>query len=116
MHLLFWLTLIPFVTGWVGENSFAPWPVALYGFVLLSAASAYFILARALISRHGEGSPLGNALGRDFKGKVSIVIYVAAISFAFVERWVACGLYVAVAVIWLIPDRWIERALADRTT
>jgi len=115
MHLLFWLTLIPFVTSWMGENRFAPWPVALYGAVLLSAAIAYFILVRALISRHGRDSTLANALGRDFKGKVSIVIYVVAISLAFVERWVACGLYIAVAVMWLIPDRRIERVLADRT-
>jgi len=115
MHLLFWLSLIPFVTSWMGERRFAPWPVALYGAVLLSAAIAYFILVRALISRHGRDSTLANALGRDFKGKVSIVIYVVAISLAFVERWVACGLYIAVAVMWLIPDRRIERVLADRT-
>jgi uncharacterized membrane protein len=112
LHLLFWLSLIPFATGWMGENNFASWPVALYGLVLLLAGIAYFILTRALISLHGRDSNLATALGRDFKGKVSIVIYLLAIPLAFVSSWLACGLYVLVAVIWFIPDRRIEKILA----
>ena len=106
-----WLSLIPFVTGWMGENDFAAWPVALYGTVLLLAAVAYFILTRALIALHGRDSVLATAVGRDFKGKVSVVIYLAAIPLAFVNAWLACGLYVLVAVLWLIPDRRIEKTL-----
>ena len=113
LHLLFWLSLIPFVTGWMGENNFASWPVALYGVVLLGAAIAYFILTRALIALHGRDSVLATAVGRDFKGKVSVVIYAAAIPLAFVNSWFACGLYVLVAVMWLIPDRRIEKTLAQ---
>ena len=113
LHLLFWLSLIPFVTGWMGENHFAALPVALYGVVLLFAAIAYFILARILISYHGRDSALAKALGRDFKGKVSVVFYAAAILLSFVNSWLACALYVLVAVMWLIPDRRIERALAE---
>jgi uncharacterized membrane protein len=112
LHLLFWLSLTPFVTAWMGETHFAAWPVALYGIVLLLAAIAYYILVRALISLHGNDSPLAVALGRDFKGKVSIVMYLAAIPLAFVNPGLACGLFVFVAVLWLIPDRRIERALA----
>ncbi|MDQ3806020.1 MAG: TMEM175 family protein [Acidobacteriota bacterium] len=115
LHLLFWLSLIPFVTGWMGENNFAALPVALYGAVLLLAACAYFILARALVSHHGGDSELAHALGRDFKGRVSVACYAAAIPLAFVRPWLACGLYVAVAIMWLIPDRRIEQALAERT-
>ena len=111
LHLLFWLSLIPFVTGWMGENQFAAWPVALYGVVLLFAAVAYFILTRALISLHGANSILANALGRDVKGKVSVVIYLAAIPLALVNSWLAFALYVLVAVVWLIPDRRIEKTL-----
>jgi uncharacterized membrane protein len=113
MHLLFWLSLIPFVTGWMGENQFADWPVALYGAVLLFAAVAYFILAQTLISLHGKDSVLATALGRDFKGKVSIVIYLVAIPLAFINSWLACGLYFFVAIIWLIPDRRIEKNLTS---
>ena len=112
LHLLFWLSLIPFVTGWMGENNFAPLPVALYGVVLLLAAIAYFILTRSLLSIHEEDSVLATALGRDFKGKISVVIYLLAIPLAFVSSWIAGGLYVAVAVIWLIPDRRIERTIS----
>jgi len=112
LHLLFWLSLIPFVTSWVGENDFAPWPVALYGVVLLCAAVAYYILARALLALHGQGSVLASALGSDFKGKVSILIYAVAIPLSFVNSWLAGALYVLVAVIWLIPDPRIERRLA----
>jgi uncharacterized membrane protein len=113
LHLLFWLSLIPFVTGWMGENHFAAWPVALYGVVLLLAAIAYFVLARTLVSYHGRDSALAKALGKDFKGKASVVFYAAAIPLAFVNSWLACALYVFVAVMWLIPDRRIEQALAD---
>jgi uncharacterized membrane protein len=111
LHLLFWLSLIPFTTAWMGENQFAAWPVALYGVVLLLAAVAYFILVRALISLHGQGSTLATAIGRDFKGKVSVAIYAVAILLALVNSWLAFGLYVVVAVIWLIPDRRIEKTL-----
>jgi uncharacterized membrane protein len=116
LHLLFWLSMIPFVTGWMGENSFAAVPVALYGAVLLMAACAYYILARALVSRHGRDSELAHALGRDLKGRVSVACYAAAIPLAFVSPWLACGLYVVVAVMWLIPDRRIERELAGRAS
>jgi uncharacterized membrane protein len=112
LHLLFWLSLVPFVTGWMGENNFAAWPLALYGVVLLLAACAYYILTLALIAQHGQDSELAVALGSDFKGKVSIVIYVVAILLAFVNEWLAGALYVLVAIIWLIPDRRIEKVMA----
>jgi uncharacterized membrane protein len=111
LHLLFWLSLTPFVTSWMGEN-FAALSVALYGVVLLLSGCAYFILARALIVLHGEDSPLAIALGRDFKGKLSIVFYAVAIPLSFVVPSAACAVYVLVAVMWLIPDRRIERVLA----
>ena len=113
LHLLFWLSLIPFVTSWLGENPFAPWPVALYGVPLLLAGVAYYILARTLIAHHGHDSPLALALGQDFKGKISVVIYAVAIPLAFVNTWFACALYVVVAIMWLIPDRRIEKILAQ---
>jgi len=113
LHLLFWLSLIPFVTGWMGENHFAAVPVALYGAVLLMAGLAYFILARALAAHHGKDSKLAMALGKDAKGIASLVIYAAAIPLAFVNSWIAFGMYVLVAVIWFIPDRRIERTLAE---
>lgn len=112
LHLLFWLSLTPFVTGWMGENRFAALPVALYGVVLLGAAIAYYILSRSLISHHGADSELASAIGNDFKGKISVGFYVAAIPLAFVHPLVACALYVTVAVMWLIPDRRIERKLS----
>jgi uncharacterized membrane protein len=112
LHLLFWLSIVPFVTGWMGENRFTAWPVALYGVVQLFAAIAYFILVRSLIHLHGGSSVLAAAVGRDFKGKASLVIYVAAIPLSFLSSWIACGLYVLVAVMWLTPDRRIERKLA----
>jgi uncharacterized membrane protein len=112
LHLLFWLSLVPFVTGWMGETQFAARPVALYGTVLLLAAVAYYILTRTLISLHGRDSVLASAVGRDFKGKVSVVIYAGAILLAFVNSWSACALYVLVAIMWLIPDRRIEKTLA----
>src|SRR6185295_8549232 len=104
MHLLFWLSLIPFTTAWMGENHFAARPVALYGVVLLFAACAYFILVHALLAHHGKNSVLSTAIGSDFKGKISIVIYVAAILLSFVNPLYACMLYVVVAIMWLIPD------------
>jgi len=111
LHLLFWLSLIPFVTGWMGENHFASMTVALYGAVLLLSAIAYFILSRALIRHDGDASTLARALGGDSKGKVSVVLYVAAIALAFVNRWLSLALYVGVAVMWLVPDRRIEKVL-----
>ena len=111
LHLLFWLSLTPFVTSWMGENHFAAGPVALYGVVLLFSACAYFILTRALIALHGTDSPLATALGRDFKGKVSVVFYAVAIPLSFLVPSLACAVYVLVAVMWLIPDRRIERVL-----
>jgi uncharacterized membrane protein len=111
LHLLFWLSLIPFVTGWMGENHFAPMTVALYGAVLLLSAIAYFVLSRALIRHDGDTSTLARALGGDFKGKVSVALYVTAIALAFVNRWLSLALYVAVAVMWLVPDRRIEKVL-----
>jgi uncharacterized membrane protein len=113
LHLLFWLSLIPFVTGWMGENHFTALPVALYGTVLLLAACAYFILSRTLIAHHGKDSALAIAVGRDSKGQISVVIYAVAIALAFVNSWFACALYVLVAAMWLIPDRRIEKTLAS---
>jgi uncharacterized membrane protein len=113
LHLLFWLSLVPFVTGWVGENNFASWPVACYGVVLLFAAIAYFILTRVLIALHGRDSVLATAVGRDFKGKVSVVIYLSAIPISFVNSRFAFALYVLVTVMWLIPDRRIEKTLSE---
>src|SRR5260370_5101094 len=112
LHLLFWLSLTPFVTGWMGENRFAAVPAALYGVVLLCAAIAYFILARSLLSIHAPDSVLATALGADFKGKISMVIYLFAIPLAFVRSWLACALYVLVAVMWLVPDRRILKTIA----
>jgi uncharacterized membrane protein len=110
LHLLFWLSLIPFVTAWMGENHFTTWPVALYGCVLLLAAIAYSILVRALLASHGN-QLLASALGSDLKGKISIVGYLVAIPVAFVRPWAACLIYVVIAITWLIPDRRIERTI-----
>jgi uncharacterized membrane protein len=112
LHLLFWLSLIPFVTNWMGENHFAPWPVALYGTVLVFAGIAYFILTQTLIALHGRDSTIATALGGDFKGKISVVLYLFAIPLAFVQTGISCGVYLFVAIIWLIPDRRIEKTLA----
>jgi len=111
LHLLFWLSLTPFVTAWMGENHFTAWPVALYGVVLTGSAIAYYILVRALLAVHGEESVLAAAIRSDFKGKVSIVIYLVAMPFAFVNSWLACSCYLLVALIWLVPDPRIERTL-----
>ena len=112
LHLLFWLSLVPFVTGWMGENHFAPAPTALYGVVLLMAAIAYYILQRAILRKQGPASLLAVAVGRDLKGKLSPVIYAVAIPSAFVRPWIAGALYVAVAMMWLVPDPRIERRLS----
>lgn len=111
LHLLFWLSLVPFVTGWMGENHVAPEPAALYGMVMLGAAIAYTILQVALVRHHGPDSGLARALGRDMKGKVSLVSYALAIPLAFVDRWISVAIYVFVASLWLIPDRRIESRL-----
>ena len=116
LHLLFWLSLIPFVTSWMGENHAAPLPVAVYGVVLLAAGTAYYMLVRALLARHEKGSDLARAIGNDFKGRISLAIYAAGILLAFANSWIAIALYVSVAVIWLIPDRRIERTLAERAS
>jgi len=113
LFLLFWLSLFPFATAWMGENHFAAMPVAVYGVVLVFAAIAYFILTRTLLRIHTPDSTLAIAIGKDFKGKISIVIYLIAIPLAFVNSWVAYGVYVVVAVMWLIPDRRIERRITD---
>jgi uncharacterized membrane protein len=114
LHLLFWLSLVPFVTGWMGENNFAPAATALYGVILLIASFAYWLLQRTIIVDQGRNSVLAKAVGRDLKGKLSPVLYAIAIPSAFVHQWIAGGLYVLVALLWLIPDRRIERALATR--
>ena len=108
LHLLFWLSLVPFFTSWMGENHFAEVPTAFYGGVLLLAAVAYFVLQQLIIAEEGEDSIMAAALGRDVKGKISPVLYSAAIPLAFVSHWIALGLYVVVALMWLIPDRRLE--------
>ena len=113
MHLLFWLSLVPFVTGWMGENHFAEIPVASYGGVLLLSALAYYILTLVLIAHHGQDSTIAIALGKDFKGKISLLIYGVAIPSAFVHPWIACAGYVVVAIIWLVPDRRIEKVMVE---
>jgi uncharacterized membrane protein len=114
LHLLFWLSLFPFTTAWVGENHLAPTPAAVYGFVLLMAAIAYYILQRAIIAQQGPGSLLAAAIGKDWKGKISPVLYLIAIPLAFVSPWISSALYVFVALLWLVPDRRIERVLVNR--
>ncbi|MEO8681712.1 MAG: TMEM175 family protein [Vicinamibacterales bacterium] len=108
-HLLFWLSLVPFATAWMGENHFAPRTVAVYGSVLCMAGIAYYILARALAHHHGDDSELAQALGNDVKGKVSIVLYLIGIALSFANQWLALTFYVAVAVMWLIPDTRFEK-------
>jgi len=114
LHLLFWLSLFPFTTAWMGENGLAAIPAAVYGFVLLMAAIAYYVLERAIIANEGRDSVLARAVGGDRKGKISLVLYFAAIPLAFVSPWIAGGLYVFVALLWLIPDPRIERKLENR--
>ena len=113
LHLLFWLSLVPFVTGWMGENHFASLPTAVYGVVLLLAAVAYTILQRVILKHQGPDSRLAAALGKDGKGKLSLACYALAIPLAFVHQWISDALYVFVALLWLIPDRRIESKLSD---
>jgi uncharacterized membrane protein len=115
LHLLFWLSLVPFATAWMDTNQFAAWPVAVYGIVLLAAGTAYFILTRTLIRLHGRSSTLATMIGRDRKGLVSIVIYAVAIPLAFIHAWIAGAAYVMVAIIWIVPDPRIERKAAQAT-
>ncbi len=114
LHLLFWLSLVPFVTNWMGESEFAAIPVAAYGGVLLLAGVAFLILSRALIACHGDESPLSIAIGRDFKGKISVGLYVVAVAAAMWQPWIACAVYALVAIMWLVPDRRIERVMGGR--
>lgn len=114
MHLLFWLSLIPFATAWMGENNFANLPVSVYGFALFAPAIAYFILQQAIIRRHGKDGMLARALGADWKGRLSPLAYLAGIALAFVEPRLSEAIYVGMALLWLVPDRRIERLLAAR--
>jgi uncharacterized membrane protein len=114
LHLLFWLSLIPFATGWMGENDFAPAPTALYGVALLMAALAYLVLQQTIVRIQGRDSPLAAAIGRDLKGKISAGLCAIAIPGAFVHQWIAGGIYVFVALMWLVPDRRIERRVTRR--
>jgi uncharacterized membrane protein len=113
LHLLFWLSLVPFITGWMGANHFAPFPTAVYGAVLLSAAIAFTILKNTLIAQQGAASRLAAAVGSDGKGKLSLVLYGLAIPLAFVHQWISDAIYVLVALMWLVPDRRIESALRE---
>jgi uncharacterized membrane protein len=113
-HLLFWLSLVPFATGWMGENYLMEVPTALYGVSLLMPAIAYYLLQKAILRRHGMASVLAKALGNDIKGKISPLLYLAAIVLAFISPWISIAIYTLVAVIWLIPDRRIEDAISER--
>ena len=109
LHLLFWLSLFPFATGWMGENHFSTAPTAVYGAVMLLAAIAYYLLQSVIVAQQGPDSSLARSIGRDFKGKLSPVVYVVAIAMAFVRPWISCCLYALVALMWLVPDRRSER-------
>jgi uncharacterized membrane protein len=113
LHLLFWLSLMPFTTGWMGENHFATWPVIIYGINLLMCGAAYTILVRMIIRVHGHESDFAKAIGSDFKGNLSLVTYAAAIALAFFNPWISGGLYVAVAMMWFIPDRRMEKVVGN---
>ena len=113
MHLLFWLSLFPFATAWTGESHFAAVPVAAYGVVQLLAGLAYYILSRLLVARHGADSVLARAMGNDRKGRISLALYVVAVGLAFAEPWIACAIFVGVMIMWLVPDRRIEKVLAE---
>ncbi|MEO8412341.1 MAG: TMEM175 family protein [Ginsengibacter sp.] len=115
-HLLFWLSVVPFASGWMGENHFTKWPVILYGIALLMSGIAYYILAQALILLHGKNSTIGMAIGKDKKGISSIVLYVIAIAVAFLDASISLFLYACVAAIWLIPDRRIEKKIIQSET
>jgi uncharacterized membrane protein len=114
LHLLFWLSLMPFVTGWMGENHFAPLPTAVYGMDLLACGAAYYVLQGRIIATQGEDSVLKRAVGRDFKGKAALLFYVVAVGLAFVTPAAAGAIYAAVALMWLVPDQRVERALIQR--
>src|SRR5262249_30374812 len=114
LHLLFWLSLLPFTTGWMGENGLAATPTALYGFVLIMAAIAYYILERAIIAKEGRDSLVARALGKDWKARLSVIIFLIAIPLAFLNSWIAAALYVLDALLWLIPDPRIERQMEKR--
>jgi uncharacterized membrane protein len=111
LHLLFWLSLVPFATAWLDESGFTLWPTALYGVILLMAGLSYFILSRVLLAQHSADSPLATALGQDYKGRLSLFIYLVAIALAFVNPQISLALYVVVAVMWFIPDRRIEKEI-----
>jgi len=113
LHLLFWLSLTPFVTDWMGENNFATWPVVLYGLVMFCSGIAYTILELSLIKYEGANSKLATAVAKDIKGKISILLYTLAIPLAFVRTWISCAIYIAVVVMWLVPDRRIERIIPE---
>jgi uncharacterized membrane protein len=113
LHLLFWLSLFPFVTGWMGENHFAPWTVILYGGVLIMAAVAYYVLVRVLLAGHPPDSPLAQAIGSDVKGRISVVLYAVGIGLTFLNPWLGIALYLGVALMWLVPDRRIEKTLVS---
>ena len=113
LHLLFWLSLFPFMTGWMGENHFTPAPTAVYGAVLLLASVAYYILQNIIVAQHGRDSKLAMSLGGDLKGKISPLLYATAIAIAFYHPWISNGIYVLVALIWLVPDRRIEKVLEE---
>jgi len=113
LHLLFWLSLFPFVTGWMGENHFTPLPTALYGAALLAAAVAYFVLQRCILAEQGPDSKLAQSLGKDVKGKLSPALYAAGIMMSFFQPWIAGAIYVLVTLMWLVPDRRLARALAE---
>jgi uncharacterized membrane protein len=116
LHLLFWLSLIPFVTGWMGENRFAPVPTALYGVILLLAALAYLLLQREILIQEGPASILAAAVGKDWKGRVSPLLYALGVALAFLRPWIAGVLYVSAALVWLVPDRRIERKVVHEHT
>ncbi len=112
-HLLFWLSLVPAATGWMGENFLEPLPTAIYGAVLLMPAIAYYLLQKAIVHQQGQHSVLASALGHDFKGKISVLLYAAAVALAFVSAWLSIAIYALVAAMWLIPDRRIEKVLRE---
>jgi len=113
VHLLFWLSLVPFMTAWIGEHPDTPLPAAFYGVVLLMAGVAYTVLVRALIAGHGKDSLIARAIGNDFKGRASLALYLSAIPLAYLQTWIAFAIYAGVAVMWLVPDRRIERTLRE---
>ena len=113
MHLLFWLSLFPFATAWTGDSHFAPLPVATYGVVQLLAGCAYYILSHLLVARHGADSALARAVGSDFKGRLSLALYAVAVGVAFAMPWISCAIFVGVMIMWLVPDRRIEKVLAE---